>query len=136
MNKRLVNELLPDAVAVLKTTGVADGENQIDKNFRGQISSFGAAVATGSLLAAAAFFNEQGNAKSDRSKLMDAINTLLLEHHLIKESEKGKTLFDTIRSIPKWQQPRLKDHVLSCAVALKLAMNLYTLTPDSKQEGR
>lgn len=136
MNKRLVNELLPDAVAVLKTTGVADGENQIDKNFRGQISSFGAAVATGSLLAAAAFFNDQGNAKSDRSKLMDAINTLLLKHHLIKESEKGKTLFDTIRSVPKGQQPRLKDHVLSCAVALKLAMNLYTLTPDSKQEGR
>ena len=132
MNKKLVDALLPDAVTVLKKVGIANEKNEIDKNFRGQISSFGAAVSAGSLLAAAAFFNEQAGAKNDRSKLMTAIN-LLLEAHGLTDC-KGENLFDTIRNTPAGQQRSLKDDVLACAVALKLAMNLYKLNSDEKQK--
>lgn len=127
MNKKLVDALLPDAVVVLKEIGVANEKNEIPKTFRGQISSFAAAVSTGSLLAAAAFFNDQANAKSDRSKLVKSINVLLKKHGLTKAA--GTTLFDTIRSTPAEKQRKLKEDVLACAVALKLAMNLYTLNP-------
>lgn len=131
MNKKLVDALLPDAVVVLKNIGVANEANEIPKTFRGQISSFAVAVSTGSLLAAAAFFNQgkdQGEAKSDRSKLMKAINALLAQHSMINTA--GETLFDTIRSTPAEDRRKLKEDVHACAVALKLAMNLYTLRPD------
>lgn len=128
MNKKQVDELLPDAVAVLKEVGVANDKNEIPKAFRGQISAFGASVSTGSLLAAAAFFNDQGGAKCGRDKLMKCINALLKKHGLAAPG--GATLFDTIRSTPAEKQRKLKEDVLACAVALKLAMNLYTLKSD------
>lgn len=128
MNKRRVDDLLPAAVDTLKNCKIVNEKNEINKNFRGQISSFGAAVASGSLLAAAAFFNQQGGAKSDRGKLMDAINGLLKSK---LGYQTGETLFNTIRNIPQAKQRRLKEDVLACAVALKLAMNLYTLKSDA-----
>lgn len=132
MNKKLVDQLLPAAVDTLSTCGIAKG-GKIDKNFRGQISSFGAAVSYGSLLAAAAFFNQQAGAKNDRSLLMEAINKLLKDK--VGGYTVGKTLFDTIRSTPADRQRKLKEDVLSCAVALKLGMNLYTLTDSDQNQG-
>lgn len=132
MNKKQVDKLLPAAVDTLKTCDIANN-GKIDKNFRGQISSFGAAVSCGSLLAAAAFFNQQAGAKNDRSRLMEAINKMLKDE--IGGYSVGATLFDTIRSTAPDRQRKLKEDVLSCAVALKLGMNLYTLTEgDKKQE--
>ncbi len=125
MDKKLVDRLLPTAVQVLQDVGVAKN-GRIPKTFRGQISSFGAAVSAGSLLAAAAFFNEQGGAKSERNLLMEAINTMMKQEKLVKRT--GDTLFDTIHA--NQSDRSVKDKVLSCAVALKLAMNLYDLSPE------
>lgn len=133
MNKKRVDDLLPAAVDTLQRCEIANEKGEIDKNFRGQISSFGAAVSSGSLLAAAAFFNQQAGAKNDRGKLMDAINSLLSSELKYQTST---TLFNTIRSTPKSNQRKLKDDILACAVALKLAMNLYTLKSDDNGESR
>ena len=132
MNKRQVDALLPSAVQVLKDVGIAtesDKNNwEISKSMRGQISSFGAAVSSGSLLSAAAFFNTQGGAASERHLLMEAINKMLAANKLIPGNV-GKTLFDTIAANQK--NRKMKEDVLSCAIALKLAMNLFHL----KKEG-
>lgn len=134
MDKKMVDELLPYAFQVLsdKTIGVAEN-GTIPKTYRGQISSFGVAVSTGSLLAAAAFFNDPGAAKSERHKLMQEINWILKEKHLVEESILGDTLFDTIHKAGKARQNEMKEKVLNCAVALKLAMNLYHLDDGSKK---
>lgn len=128
MDKKLVDRLLPCAVQALKDVGVAQN-GKVPKAFRGQISSFGASVAAGSLLSAAAFFNDQGAAKSERNLLMKAINDMMKNEKLVKST--GKTLFDTIHE--NLSDSAIKEKVLCCAVALKLAMNLYELTTDEKK---
>ena len=107
MNKQRVNDLIPKAYELCK-------EHKIDMAFRGQVSSFGSAIAAGSLLAAVAFFSDRGSASVDRSKLMVVINKML------KRSE--KTLFDTVKASN--DTVALKEEILDCAIAIKLALNL------------
>jgi CRISPR-associated protein Cmr5 len=135
MDKRKVDELLPLAVQALDCDHTVASERigivkngTIPKSFRGQISTFGAAVSTGSLLAAIAFFNDKGNAAVDRRKLMMEINWMLEQQGEVKTDT---TLFRTVQGAGKTKQPEMKEKVLNCAVALKLAMNLYELTGDN-----
>lgn len=120
MNKNTVNREIDIAYTVLKETGIAvDGK--INKAFRGQISTFGAAVSTGSLLAAIAFFMDQAGASVDRTKIMDAILKILKWEKVA--GEQYKTLFEYARE----NQTEAKEHIINAAIALKLAMNLYHL---------
>lgn len=120
MNKNTVNREIDIAYTVLKETGIAvDGK--INKAFRGQISTFGAAVSTGSLLAAIAFFMDQAGASVDRTKIMDAILKILKWEKVA--GEQYKTLFEYARE----NQIEAKEHIINAAIALKLAMNLYHL---------
>lgn len=115
MNKRKVDALLPAAVEVCK-------KHQLTHEFRGQISSFGSAVACGSLLAAVAFFSSKGNCSVDRSRLMKAINEMLKTEGL--EPNVRETLFETVRGA-KNRSAEIKENILCCAVAIKLALNLF-----------
>lgn len=133
MDKKRTDKLLPFAVTALETNKNIVKNGKIDKSLRGQISSFGAAISFGSLLAATAFFNEQGQAKSPRHELMVAINWMLSES---KEwPNTGRTLFDTVRIAGAANEKALKEKILCCAVALKLAMNLFELE-DSDKSGK
>lgn len=129
MNKRTVNEEIDVAYEVLKTSKIADG-NKINKAFRGQISSFGAAAATGSLPAAIAFFSDQGGASVERTKLMKAIFDILVKKNKLSENqtsvsdkEAARMLFNYAKDKPN----EAKEEVMNAAIALKLAMNLYEL---------
>ena len=130
MNKAKINKLLPKAVDIIRTSDISfkDGKN-VPKAFRSQISSFGAAISTGSILAASAFFQQQGNSDVDRKLLMDAINTLLTDKAIYPNAQKYDTLFDRVKAeILAGHERKIKEEVLNCAVALKLAMNLVHLT--------
>lgn len=130
MNKAKINKLLPKAVDIIRTSDISfkDGKN-VPKAFRSQISSFGAAISTGSILAASAFFQQQGNSDVDRKLLMDAINTLLTDKAIYPNAQKYDTLFDRVKAeILAGHERKIKEEVLNCAVALKLAMNLFHLT--------
>lgn len=146
MNKRKVDTLLPAAVEVCK-------KHQLTHEFRGQISSFGSAVASGSLLAAVAFFGNKGRAAVDRRYLMIAIYSMMkwdtkgLIDSLMKkeqaeraaetddekkraheEKEKAihkimKDLFDQVNASDSLLD--VKEEILCCAVAVKLALNLF-----------
>ena len=75
MNKRKVEQLLPKAVNALNDSSAEitkKDENgiYIEKGFRSQISSFGAAVTMGSFRAAVAFFANDGESGVKRSKLI------------------------------------------------------------------
>lgn len=134
MSKQRINDYLPFAYEALNKCGVAEN-NEINKTFRGQISTFGAAITMGSLLAAVAFFSEQGGATTERQKLMKSI------HYVIFASE-GKdvskcdnnSLFLYVKNIQRDQIDNLKEKILDASIALKLAMNLYTLKKDDKKD--
>jgi CRISPR-associated protein Cmr5 len=119
VNKKRVDSLIPEAYKKLEITGIVEG-GKIKNTWRGQISSFGAAVATGSLLAAVSFFNAQGNSDVPRQKLMEAIFSLI-------GSVSGcSSLFEYVVKCKKDGRERsAKEEIINGAIALKLAMNLY-----------
>lgn len=122
MNKARINELLPDAAALLKTHKVANEKAEIQKTFRGYISSFGAAIVGGSILAAVAFFSNQSGAKSDRSKLMKIIFDLIDQ----KFKNGSNDLFECVAN-NKEQEDEIKEEIYNAAIAVKLAMSTYKL---------
>ena len=121
MNKNLINNEIKAAYDALRESGIVDAKSgKIKKTYRGQISSFGAAVTMGSLVSAIAFFSENGGSDGERSKLMDAILFVLKKERGIKE----QTLFDYVIK-HKEEQDECKEEIMNAAIALKLAMNLY-----------
>lgn len=150
MNKAKVNELIPEAYTVLQDVKIAK-DDKINKTYQRLLTSFGAAVYGGSLLAAIAFFSEESADKEEkkdkddkgkknknvdsvcRPKLMMAIYRLLTG---VTEGDNHKSLFYYIREELKAgnDEFELRNKVLDAAVSLKLAMNLYTLEKqtDSK----
>lgn len=135
MNRALSNNLLPVAREALIQSGIAQN-GRVDKRLRSQISDFGAKVNNGSLLSAAALFNDQGSAKSERHKLVVALNYMLaqeIEGYGSLVAKKGEILFDTI--VDNKDDAELQEKVLACAVALKKAMNLFDLKPEAQNSG-
>jgi CRISPR-associated protein Cmr5 len=115
VNKRKIDELIPKAYRVLGDTGIMGKNSDINSKWRGQIASFGASVAQGSLLSAVSFFSAQGSAEVDRSKLMKAISELI---------GWDKSLYVYVCET---EARVAKEKILNAAIALKLAMNLYDL---------
>ncbi|HCO29371.1 MAG TPA: hypothetical protein DIT54_08215 [Lachnospiraceae bacterium] len=124
MNKRRIDSYIQEACEVLeKTKIVKNGE--IQSTFRGQIASFGAMVATGSLLSAIALFSVQGGSSVERDKLILALAYLILD----KEQEKtNQSLFLYVQNkINDGKERIVKEEVMDAAIALKLAMNFYKM---------
>lgn len=134
MNKKTINEMLPKAYDTLKDIGIANDKLEIDPVFRSYISSYGAAIVMGSLLAATAFFSAQRGAKEDRGLLMNAIYYLIIWD---KEGTKPKkpendSLFKYVRA--KGGGAEVKESVINAAISLKLAMNLYAEKKTKTEE--
>lgn len=127
MNKARVNSLLPFAYDAIRESGIPSGDGSVQKSFRSQISTFGAAVTMGSLTAAVAFFSDRGGAAVDRSKLPEAIFRVLKKDGAIPDG--CERLFDWVRAeAGRGNEVECRDAVLHAAVAIKLAMNLYPLS--------
>lgn len=131
MNKRVVNEMIPYAYEALCKSGITEN-GCVDKKFRGQIASFGAAITMGSLLPAIAVFSDKGSAEVDRQKLMDAVLIVLKEEEIC--SREINKLFEYANSsggdgkVQNEGESKKKENIINASIALKLAMNLYTLT--------
>jgi len=130
MNKKTVNDLIPYAYEALRESGIAK-KGRIDKKYRSQISSFGAAITMGSLLSAIAFFSDKGSAEVDRQevdrqKLMDAILYILKNHK--KCGDDIKKLYEYVnKQKNNSSNYKAQEDIINAAISLKLAMNLYTL---------
>lgn len=126
MNKNVINQEIDAAYHALENVGIANNK-KIDKTFRGQIATFGAAISMGNLLAAIAFFSEKGGASVERQKLLDAIHEIISKYSFIED--KGKDLYDYVRkAMDNGKEETCKEDIINAAIALKLAMNLYHLT--------
>lgn len=124
MNKKRVNEWIAPAAQALEEVKIVEN-GKIDSSFRGQIASFGAAVAMGSLKAATAFFTQQGSAKVRRELLLSAIFMVITGEH-----KEPKYVF---KYVCEHDSKQLQEQFIDAAIALKLAMNLYDLDGKGKQ---
>lgn len=119
-------------------------ENQPNKStsIRGQIATFGAAISSGSLLSAIAFFsnapstsegntsNKSGsdegkeNAKEVRVYLLDMIYKVIQAEEGTDDSNPDNLFDYVVREMPK-NGSVVEEKVLSAAIAVKLAINLF-----------
>lgn len=115
-----INEYIPSAIEQIEKCEICNDKGEVDRNFRSQVSSFGASVQTGSLVAAVAFYSRQTDrTKTDRRKLMDAIRNIVY---------KGET--DTLLTLVAKDGGVRKEEIIDAAVAIKLALNAYILVKD------
>lgn len=128
MNKAEVNEMLPKAYELLKKHNIVKN-NKINKSWYGQISVFGSAISTGSLLSAIAFFSENGSCSVDRQNLLPIIFDLIKDDFII-ENNPPKKLFDLVRINMEENELMVKESIINATIATKLAMKLYELTDE------
>lgn len=130
MNKRAVDELLPKAYEIVGRNITKNGV--VDNGFRGQISTFGAAITMGSLLSAVCFFSKQAGSDVDRSQITKSIGQLV---GLPNNQELFEYLKDKIYHNEKysWKEEQIqKEKVINATIALKLALNLYKIDRKEK----
>ena len=128
MNKAEVNEMLPKAYELLKKHNIVKN-NKINKSWYGQISVFGSAISTGSLLSAIAFFSDNGSCSVDRQNLLLVIFDLIKDDFII-DNNPPKKLFDLARINMGENELMVKDSIINATIATKLAMKLYELTDE------
>ena len=125
MNKRRVNDWIAPAAEALEKVGIAvDGK--VDSKFRGQISSFGAAVTMGSLKAAVAFFAKQGGAAVPRERLLSAMYYVISGGTMYTPEKVFAYICDN-------DTVQVREQFVDAAIALKLAMNLYDMGKEDNQ---
>lgn len=128
MNKKRINDWILPAQKAIKDNKIPEN-GVVNKTYRGQISTFGAAVVMGSLKSAIAFFSDPNKASVDRSKLIKVM------YQLITEKE-GRT--PVINAEPKEIFQYVCDHdtfeteemFTDASIAIKLAFNLFHLVDD------
>lgn len=129
MNKVAVDKNLPYAYeGIIKAEIARNGK--VNKSYRGQISTLGAAITMGSVKAAVCFFSEAANNNSevDRSKLLKAITYVLQTCEDTKERYKavgGKKGLKEYVLNANSDTEILKEDIVNAAIAIKLALNLF-----------
>lgn len=140
MSIQRVNDWIIYGKEALETLDIAEN-GKIVKTFRGQISSFGAAVSMGNLKSAVAFFSEQAGASVPRENLLRAIWFVLKRSEGLTKEEIMRPPEDDPNKHPiqtdaifdyvcENEGAALKNKFLDAAVALKLAMNLFELIKE------
>ena len=132
MNKKRVDGWILKAKRALCTFGIAEN-GKIVKTYRSHISSFGSAVAGGSLVSAAAFFCEQGNAKVAQENLLQAMYYLITD-----ESKSPRQILEAVcrEQSDSQKYHELKEKFEDASLALKRAMNFFDLIDDEQDPAR
>lgn len=118
MNKRRVDSWLLKAGKALELTGVVEN-GSVERTYRAQIISFGAAVLTTTLPAAVLFYAGQGSVSVDRCRLLQAMYYCISDE-LLSEKE-------IVRIVCENNSNALREQFIDASIALKLAMNFFEL---------
>ena len=128
MVKKRVDIYIPKAYEVLRIVEI-EKDNKINSTFRGQIASFGAMIAMGSILSAVALFSAtKSNASVDRVKLMQAIYAIIKDE--TGEIPKDALFEYVTQEIIKGNKNTVTEKIKDAAIAIKLAINLYEVIDD------
>ncbi len=126
MNKNRVNNWILLAKEAIVKCGISQDGKTVKKTFRGQISSFGAAVVMGSLQSAVAFFADKSRASVQRDKLIEAL------YFIINNGEK-KSAVEVFSWVCESKED-LKEQFEDASIALKLALNFFELIDENKKK--
>lgn len=126
MNKTAIDRNLSYAYQGIIDAKISK-DGKVNKSYRGQISTLGAAITMGSVKSAICFFSEKANNNSDvdRSKLLDAI------YYVLRNSEDTKEKYKDVKNLKSYvlnadsDKEVLKEDIVNAAIAIKLAMNLF-----------
>ena len=126
MNKTAIDRNLSYAYQGIIDAKISK-DGKVNKSYRGQISTLGAAITLGSVKSAICFFSEKANNNSDvdRSKLLDAI------YYVLRNSEDTKEKYKDVKNLKSYvlnadsDKEVLKEDIVNAAIAIKLAMNLF-----------
>lgn len=134
-NKIRTDSYIPEAIKALEACDIAK-DGKIDSSYRGQISSFGAAVTIGSFKQAVAFFAQDaksGDSKINRSDLILAIDYVInpgkyTEEKITNKKDKINVIKEDILKMKDPAELKaLENRYLDAAVALKVAMGVYDM---------
>lgn len=126
MNKKVINDEIILAYDAIRDTGIANERGEVQKTYRGQVTSFGASVLMGSLLSSIAFFSDGTKSSVNRALILEAIYQILQKQGKVKQNE------ENLFAYAKANQNKGKEEILNAATALKLAMNLYHLIGETE----
>jgi len=127
MNKR-IDSLIPKAIEAVKNIQDEMKGKKLPSEYKGYVSSFGAAVLQSGLKAAIAFYESKSSSSVQNKKpLMLAI----LE--LVTDKKPDKNNDSLLEYVIKNDSLELKDEILDAAAALKLAINTFEMKGDSKK---
>lgn len=157
-----IAKLIPEAIKAAEKFVATSGKDKDDtdkkllvpEQFKGYISSFGASVIHAGLLPTLAFYSEGGKAKGDRSMLIPALTYLLIkrdfwhgdqkallenilleiEHQPKKIETRMHELFAPLLAASQAQHEKLKNEMMTAAVALKLALRTFTEDKNKTDE--
>lgn len=124
MSKKRIESWVPVARLALRQLEIAK-DGCVDRGFSTTISAFGAAVVTGRLRSAVAFFSQRGNATVDRRKLIEAIYFCIFGEKVQAEN--------VLKYVCNNETPDLKDMFVDASIAIKLAMNFFNLVGKEGQ---
>ena len=118
MNKKRVDGWILKAKDAIEKSGISEN-GKVEKGFRGKISSFGAAMVTGSFKSAVAFFVDKGDSGVNRQLLLVAIYYVI--HEQIVTPQK------VLEYVCANDNKEVREQFLDAAIAIKLALNFYEL---------
>lgn len=134
MNKIAIDKNIPYAYEAIQHTKIAEG-GKVNKAYRGQISTLGAAITMGSIRSAVCYFSEKANnGIVDRTKLLPAIEYVLQNNEDTKKRYTGKKLREIINETENAKLTSVKEDIINAAIAIKLALNLYEWEEDDGKE--
>jgi len=123
-----IQKIIPSAIKAVETK-IRKPSGEVDKEFNGYISSFGASIISAGLLPSVIFFSQQGESASERHKIILAIEEILQQPGGILHPHK-KLLMEVKDNIGKREHiNRLTEKISDAAIALKLAIRTF---PKSK----
>jgi len=118
MSKKRIESWIPAARKALTECEIESG-GVIDEMFLGRASSFGAAIISGRLRSAVAFFAKKGNAAIDRRKLVSAAYYCISGENIDAE--------EVLEYVYENESHELKEQFLDALSAIKYAMSFFTL---------
>jgi len=119
-----VEDLVAKAIEAIEEHLVNNGE--VDRQYNGYISNFGASIIQSGLIPTIAFFSsEKSSSEKDRKKLLEAI--LFLIKDMDNSVDSSRLIDYAIREQNKNKLDLAEERILRSATAIKLAIRTFKL---------
>ena len=123
--KQRVEKYIPEAIESIENNILEN--NKVKSQFKGYISSFGAAIIQTGLIPAVAFYSVQGDADAERQKLIEAIKKILNENDETILSNQSLLSFLIEKFESDDNMNLWKEKIMDAATALKLAVRTFEM---------